>query len=213
MPATARSTAGLRDWPAVHQPRDRRGVGRADQRHTPCPGCGRAGSGSGSHRHRSQDDLVERILDDPLGARRLQARDQVAHGALLDDRVHRHPLVVAQRGDGRPLQRRQQRRARDRDRSPCTFSMMPTRPCASMAALSRSAMLSSLVRFHGFSSAVGLAISCVLDSSTVSMIRSRLARSDEPGLGDLDDGVGERRRLDLGGAPRELDVHRRRRAA
>ena len=27
-----------------------------------------------------------------------------------------------------------------------------------------------------------------------------------PGLGDFDDGVGERRRLDLGRAPRELDV-------
>ena len=41
-------------------------------------------------------------------------------------------------------------------------------------------MFSSLVRFHSSASAVALAISCVFDSSTVSMMRSRLARSDDP---------------------------------
>ena len=71
--------------------------------------------------------------------------------------------------------------------------MMPTRPCASIAAFSSSAMFSSFVRFHSSVDRVGLAISCVFDSSTVSMMRSRLARSDEPGFGDLDDRVGERR--------------------
>ena len=58
--------------------------------------------------------------------------------------------------------------------------MIPTRPCASIAAFSSSAMFSSLVRFHSSSSARALAMSCVFDSSTVSMMRSRLARSDDP---------------------------------
>ena len=58
--------------------------------------------------------------------------------------------------------------------------MIPTRPCASIAAFSSSAMLSSLVAFHASAIAVGLAMSWVFDSSTVSMIRRRLARSDEP---------------------------------
>ena len=55
------------------------------------------------------DDLVERVFDDALAAGRLHLRDQVAHRALLDDRVDRHPVLVAQRRDRRPLQRRQQR--------------------------------------------------------------------------------------------------------
>ena len=37
---------------------------------------------------------------------------------------------------------------RRRDRRARTFSMMPTRPCASIAAFSSSAMFSSFVRFH-----------------------------------------------------------------
>ena len=58
--------------------------------------------------------------------------------------------------------------------------MIPTRPCASIAALSSSAMLSSFVFFHSSSSAARLAMSWVFDSITVSMMRSRLARSDDP---------------------------------
>jgi hypothetical protein len=49
-----------------------------------------------------------------------------------------------------------------------------------MAARSSSAMFSSLVRFHGSASAVLLANSWVFDHISVSMILSRLARSDEP---------------------------------
>ena len=49
-----------------------------------------------------------------------------------------------------------------------------------MAAFSSSAMLSIFVRFHGSPSAPLLAMSCVFDSSSVSMIRRRLARSVEP---------------------------------
>ena len=58
--------------------------------------------------------------------------------------------------------------------------MRPTRPCASMAAFSSSAMFSILVRFHASSIAAWLATSCVLDSRTVSRMRSRLARSVDP---------------------------------
>jgi hypothetical protein len=41
-------------------------------------------------------------------------------------------------------------------------------------------MFSSLVRFHSVSSAPGFAINWVFDSSTVSMIRSLFARSEDP---------------------------------
>src|SRR5262249_13632112 len=55
-----------------------------------------------------QHDLVEWVLDDPLRARRLQTRNQVANRALFDDRVHGDPVRVAERGNRRPLQRRKQ---------------------------------------------------------------------------------------------------------
>src|SRR5512132_106085 len=58
---------------------------------------------------RSDHDLVERVLDDALPAGRLHLGNQVAHGPLLDDRVHGYPFGIAQRGHGRSLQRRQQR--------------------------------------------------------------------------------------------------------
>src|SRR5262249_57065006 len=61
-----------------------------------------------------------------------------------------------------------------------TFSMIPTRPCASIAALSSSAMFPSLVAFHASAIARSLAMSCVFDSTTVSMMRRRLARSEDP---------------------------------
>src|SRR5262245_58860354 len=61
-----------------------------------------------------------------------------------------------------------------------TFSMMPTRPCASIAALSSNAMFPSLVAFHESAIARSLAMSRVFDSTTVSMMRRRLARSDDP---------------------------------
>ena len=57
---------------------------------------------------------------------------------------------------------------------------MPTRPCASMAARSSSAMFSIFVRFQPSSSAGPLAMSCVFDSMIVSMIRRRFARSVDP---------------------------------
>jgi len=50
-----------------------------------------------------QNNLVERIFDDALAACRLELRNQVTHRALLDDRVHGNPLVVAQRRDRWPL--------------------------------------------------------------------------------------------------------------
>ncbi len=53
--------------------------------------------------------LFSGILDDPLGPGHLQPRNQIPDGPLLDDRVDRHPLVVAQRRDRRPLKRGQQR--------------------------------------------------------------------------------------------------------
>src|SRR5262245_7592932 len=50
--------------------------------------------------HHLDHDLVQRVFDDPLAPGRLQLRDQVAHRPLLDDRVHRHPVFVAERRDG-----------------------------------------------------------------------------------------------------------------
>src|SRR5206468_11697386 len=56
--------------------------------------------------HNLQDDLIKWIFDDSLSARRLEPRDQIPDRALLDDGIHRHPLLVAQGRDRRALQRR-----------------------------------------------------------------------------------------------------------
>src|SRR5208283_2577724 len=61
-----------------------------------------------------------------------------------------------------------------------TFSIRPTLPSALMAP-SRSIRMSSILRrFQSSLQAPRLAMNCVLDSITVSMMRSLLARSDEP---------------------------------
>ena len=61
-----------------------------------------------------------------------------------------------------------------------TFSMSPTLPRALMAPCSSMRMSSSFCRLAGSSQEPLLAINWVFDSSTVSMIMSLLARSDEP---------------------------------
>src|SRR5713101_6895770 len=50
--------------------------------------------------------LIQRILDDPLRAGLLEARDDIAHGRLVENRIYRQPFVIAQMRDGGPLQRR-----------------------------------------------------------------------------------------------------------
>src|SRR5688572_28342794 len=57
----------------------------------------------------SHDDLVERIFHDPLSAGQLEAGNEIARRLLLEDGVDRHPVRIAQRRDGWPLQSRQQR--------------------------------------------------------------------------------------------------------
>ena len=64
--------------------------------------------------------------------------------------------------------------------SRCTLSISPTLPSALMAPSSSIVMSSSLRRFHSSSQEALLAMNCVFDSSTVSMMRSLLARSDDP---------------------------------
>jgi hypothetical protein len=61
-----------------------------------------------------------------------------------------------------------------------TLSIRPTRPCASIAALSSNAMFSIFVRLAASASADRLAMNWVLDSMTVSRMRNRFARSVEP---------------------------------
>ena len=61
-----------------------------------------------------------------------------------------------------------------------TFSISPTLPSALIAPSSSICMSSSLRRFHESFQESTLAINCVFDSSTVSTMRSLLARSDEP---------------------------------
>src|SRR5881397_1072880 len=51
---------------------------------------------AGRPRSQSQDDFIERILDDPLSVGSLEARDDLPHGLLLDHRVDGHPVRVAQ---------------------------------------------------------------------------------------------------------------------
>ena len=88
--------------PPLELPRSRRD--RAVERAPPSPVRRRFDSDRASHH-----DLVERIFHDALRAGPLQAWDQIPDRPLLDDRVDRDPLGVAQRRDRRPLQRRQQR--------------------------------------------------------------------------------------------------------
>ena len=180
--ATRRSSGAFCAGFAGRAARHRRGVARLDD----------PDGEVGSTWHSSHHDLVQRVLDDALGARRLQPRDQIAHRALLDDRVERHP--VRRRSAARSSAAAAPAAARARlSRSPRrTFSMMPTRPCASIAAFSSSAMFSSFVRFHG-----------VLERGRVGdQLRVGLEHGvDDPqpvgaqrraGLGHLDDRVGQR---------------------
>ena len=90
-------------------------------------------------------DLVQRVLDDALAPRRLEPRDQVAHRALLDDRVDRDPVVVAQRARSSAAAAPAAAPSTAARSSRRTFSIRPTRPCASIAAFSSSAMFSSFV--------------------------------------------------------------------
>src|SRR6185312_9386930 len=57
----------------------------------------------------SHHDLVERVLDDALSPGGLETWNQIADRPFLDDRIDGHPLVIAERRDRRPLERRQQR--------------------------------------------------------------------------------------------------------
>ena len=89
----------------------------------------------------SDHDLVERILHDPLAPRRFDLRNQIADRAFLDDRIDGDPVGIAQRRDRRPLKRGSSASTFSRSRRRI-FSIRPTRPCASMAARSSSAMFS-----------------------------------------------------------------------
>ena len=71
----------------------------------------------------------------PCAPRRLELRDQIADRALLDDRVERHPVRRRSAARSSAAAAPAAARAPRRDRSRLMFSMMPTRPCASMAAL------------------------------------------------------------------------------
>jgi hypothetical protein len=55
----------------------------------------------------SHDHLVQRIFDDALSVGLLQLRNQRPGGLLLNHGVHRDPLAIGQRRDGRILQRGQ----------------------------------------------------------------------------------------------------------
>src|SRR5690348_8466626 len=60
-------------------------------------------------RARSHHDLVQGVFDDPLGACALELRDQVADGALFENRIDGDPVLVAERRDRRTPERRKQR--------------------------------------------------------------------------------------------------------
>ena len=71
---------------------------------------------------------------------------------LFDDRVHRHPLRVAQRRDRRRCSAGSTASTPSRS-SRRTLSMSPTRPCAAMAALQQQRDVVDLGRFHASASA------------------------------------------------------------
>ena len=168
---------------------------------------------AGRRPRRLQHDLVQRVLDDPLRAGQLQPRNQIAHGALLDDRVHRRPsrrrsaaeMVGRCSAGSRPSTVARSARR--------TFSIRPTRPCASIAALSSSAMFSQLGLLPrvGERGLVGNQLGVRLHDRVEDA--EPVGAQRRSGFGHLDDRVGQHRRLDLGRAPGELHRHARRRAA
>ena len=50
--------------------------------------------------HDSHHDLVQRIFDDALCTRFLEARDDGAHGGLIENRVYRQPVFIAEMRNG-----------------------------------------------------------------------------------------------------------------
>src|SRR5439155_9486657 len=56
----------------------------------------------------SRNDLVQRVLDEPLGSGALQLRDQIADRSLRQHSFHRYPLLVSEPRNGWALHRRQQ---------------------------------------------------------------------------------------------------------
>ena len=109
-----------------------------------------------------------------------QARNDDAHGGFVEDRVDapasRHRSGARWSASSAPAARP----APLRGSFLSTFSISPTLPSALMAPSSSIRMSSSLRRFHASFQEFTLAMSCVFDSITVSMIRSLLARSEEP---------------------------------
>ena len=61
----------------------------------------------GMNRLPSIHHFVQRIFDDSFRPGGLQRRDQLADDVLVDDRLHRHPALLAELGDGRVAQRGQ----------------------------------------------------------------------------------------------------------
>ena len=159
---------------------------------------------------RRRDDLhrtisVQRVLDDPMAPGRPQPRHELPDGPLLEHGRHRHPVGVAQRRDGRALERRQQREDR-----------------VEVGALHVQHQADPALRFDRRLQQQG----DVLDLRPLRLVVEGAPVGDEPrvrlehrvddaqvvgaqrrpGLGRFDDRVGQVGRLHLGGAPRELDV-------
>ena len=149
--------------------------------------------------------FVERVLDDTPCAGRLQARDDVPHDRLVEDRVDVDPLLVGQAGDRRLLQRRQQRqhlleplarhvhhqpdfalgRHRAAEHQHDVVDLLPL-PGVGVGFVVGDEPRRALQQFGEDAQVVG---------------PQRAA-----GLGHFDDGVGQLGRLDFGGAPTELDL-------
>ena len=126
-------------------------------------------------------DLVQRVLDDSLRAGFFQARDDVAHRGLFEDRIHGHPLGIAQLRNGRIFQGGQHAEYGIEISFSARSSSSPTLLERVDRAFEQHFGYLPAFAASSHRSRTGLfAINCVFDSRTVSTMRSLFARSDEP---------------------------------
>ena len=140
-----------------------------------------------------------------MSARRLEPRDQIPDRALLDDGIHCHPLLVAQGGDRRALQRRQQ------TEDPVEIDAADVQHQAD-AALRLDRRLQQQGHVFELGPLPGVGERGAIGDQLRVRLHYRVEDAQpvgaqrRTGLGRFDNRIGQHRRLDFGGAPGKFDV-------
>src|SRR5512141_1191947 len=152
-----------------------------------------------------RDDLVQRVFDNPGGPFLLEDGDQIPDDLLVDDDLEGEPAGLAQGGDRRVLHRRQH--LEDPVEVAATDVHLETdRLLRAESALEEQGDVPDLFPFPRI-------LPCLpVRDEDGGRLEDRLHDTEvvrpkaAPRLGQLDDRVGEARRLHLGGPPGELDL-------